>query len=157
MTVNQGLCFCCSGHPFRECCEPILANHALALTPVALMRSRYTAYVLEKENHLLATWAPATRPEKLSLQGNRLKWLELVIHSETVDQPDHNTGEVDFTARFLDHDLLCELRETSSFIREEGLWYYHDGKTDLAKTKVGRNGPCPCGSGRKFKRCCLNG
>ncbi|MBV8093832.1 MAG: SEC-C domain-containing protein [Acetobacteraceae bacterium] len=22
------------------------------------------------------------------------------------------------------------------------------------RTKIGRNDPCPCGSGRKFKRCC---
>ena len=27
-------------------------------------------------------------------------------------------------------------------------------KTQIADKKVGRNEPCPCGSGKKFKRCC---
>jgi uncharacterized protein YecA (UPF0149 family) len=27
-------------------------------------------------------------------------------------------------------------------------------KPYIAPPKVGRNEPCPCGSGRKFKKCC---
>jgi SWIM/SEC-C metal-binding protein len=27
-------------------------------------------------------------------------------------------------------------------------------KTKIAEKKVGRNEPCPCGSGKKYKKCC---
>jgi len=32
-----------------------------------------------------------------------------------------------------------------------------DEKTDLLYRQVGRNAPCPCGSGKKYKKCCLPG
>jgi len=155
MTVDPGVCFCCSQKPFSECCEPILKNHGLALTPLALMRSRYTAYVLSNEKHLLATWAQETRPENLTLQDTSPKWLELFIHGDGVDATDHDRGWVDFSARYIESDQLCTLRENSSFVRRDGLWYYMDGATQITRTKLARNAPCPCGSGRKFKRCCL--
>lgn len=121
------------------------------------MRSRYTAYVIGHEKHLLNSWAPETRPKLLDLENNRLKWLELIVHSDSIDQRDETKGEVDFSARYIEQDQVCELRENSRFIRNGGLWYYLDGKTEITKTKIGRNSPCPCGSGRKFKRCCLGG
>lgn len=122
------------------------------------MRSRYTAYVLGKEDYLLTTWDPSTRPDSLSLQENQVKWLKLTIHSAMRDIPaDCDMGEVDFSAEFLDQDQLCTLRETSRFMRHTGLWYYVDGSCRISREKVGRNGPCPCGSGKKFKRCCLAG
>lgn len=156
MTHNSVPCFCCSKRPFSECCEPILQDHAKALTPQSLMRSRYTAYVLEQEEYLLATWAPSTRPASLSLQENRVKWLSLTIHSHSDEQKSGDRGEVDFSAQFIDHDQLCTLREISTFIRNSGLWYYLDGSNEISRKKLGRNASCPCGSGKKFKRCCLN-
>ena len=141
--------------PFAECCEPILTDHRRALTPLALMRSRYTAYVLGHETHLLATWAAETRPERLNLEDSKTKWLELTIHSESVDPVDESKGNVDFSARFMEHDQVCELRENSIFMRQDGLWYYLGGTPKITRTKIGRNGPCPCGSGKKYKRCCL--
>ena len=32
---------------------------------------------------------------------------------------------------------------------------HHPTPTQRARRKVGRNESCPCGSGRKFKKCCL--
>jgi len=156
MTTHAGLCFCCSQLPFAECCEPILKDHSCALTPLALMRSRYTAYVLGHENHLLNSWAPDTRPANLGLENSKAKWLGLTIHSGSIDPTDDNKGRVDFSARFIEHDQVCELRENSIFIRQAGLWYYLGGTPRTTRTKIGRNGPCPCGSGKKYKRCCLS-
>jgi SEC-C motif-containing protein len=155
MTLNANPCFCCSDIPFSECCEPILQDHAKALTPEMLMRSRYTAYVLENESYLLATWAPSTRPAALSLEENRVKWLKLTILSSSEDRLVDNTGKVEFSANFLQEDQLCKLHETSNFRRDAGLWYYVDGDANISRKKIGRNGLCPCGSGKKFKRCCL--
>lgn len=155
MTHNSAPCFCCSQLPFSECCEPILLDHARALTPEMLMRSRYTAYVLGKEEYLLATWDPSTRPQTLSLEENPVKWLRLTIHSAGDGPADEDMGAVDFSAEGIDRDQLCILRETSRFRRHKGLWYYLDGSCRITHEKVGRNSPCPCGSGKKFKRCCL--
>ncbi len=155
MTLNATPCFCCSDIPFNECCEPILQDHAKAVTPEMLMRSRYTAYVLEKEAYLLATWDPSTRPAALSLLENRVKWLKLTILSSNGQTSLSDTGEVEFSAEFIQDDQLCTLHETSTFKRSTGLWYYVDGVADISRKKLGRNGYCPCGSGKKFKRCCL--
>ena len=49
--------------------------------------------------------------------------------------------------------LAGEVHENSRFVKEQGQWFYVDG--DLkSQAKVGRNDPCPCGSGKKYKRCC---
>jgi len=157
MTSPAVLCCCCSGHLFSECCQPVLQDLSLAGTPLALMRSRYTAYVLGNEKYLLDSWAPATRPQALSLEENRVKWLGLTIHSAETVLPADSVGRVDFSARFIEGDQVAVLRENSRFIREKGLWYYLDGSCDITKTKIGRNAACPCGSGKKFKRCCLAG
>jgi SEC-C motif-containing protein len=156
MTRNLSACFCCSQKPFHECCEPILQNHYLALTPEALMRSRYSAYVLEQEEYLLSTWDISTRPKALSLQDNRVKWLKLIIHSTDTSTAGEHMGKVDFSAHYINQDQFCILREVSRFTYHSGLWYYLDGKTEVNNKKLARNSLCPCGSGRKFKRCCLN-
>lgn len=155
MTPNIVPCFCCSDRPFNLCCEPVLQDHAKATQPEVLMRSRYTAYVLKNETYLLATWAPLTRPKALALEESKTKWLGLEVVSSSAVSPDSDTGEVDFRARFIERDMECTMQEKSRFIRHSGLWYYLDGDCEITREKIARNGDCPCGSGKKFKRCCL--
>lgn len=152
MTHNSAPCFCCSGSPFSDCCKPVLADHSKALTPLMLMRSRYTAYVLADEEHLLATWDVSTRPKELYLKDNPVRWLNLTVNSSTTEEA---TGQVDFSAKYIDADNLCILQEKSTFSCKSGLWYYVEGINEVAREKLGRNSSCPCGSGKKFKRCCL--
>ena len=38
--------------------------------------------------------------------------------------------------------------------RKELLKKYKTSKTIVKEHKVGRNDPCPCGSGKKYKKCC---
>lgn len=155
MTLNFSPCFCCSDRPFHLCCEPILQDHAKATVPEVLMRSRYTAYVLKNETYLLSTWAPSTRPRELSLKESTTKWLGLEIVASSGNVPESDTGQVEFKARFIEGDQHCTMHETSSFIRHSSLWYYLDGDCEITRQKIARNGTCPCGSGKKFKRCCL--
>lgn len=155
MTHNFNPCFCCSDRPFNLCCEPILQDHAKAGVPEVLMRSRYTAYVLKNETYLLATWAPSTRPKRLVLEESTTKWLGLEIIDFSEIEPDADTGEVEFRARFIEGDQQCTMHERSRFIRHSDRWYYLDGDCELTRQKIARNGECPCGSGKKFKRCCL--
>lgn len=116
------------------------------------MRSRYTAYAVADRAYLEQTWHPSTRPPDLQLDSEPAPhWQKLLILQTTGGQPGDSEGAVEFLALYLLGGRACQLRESSRFICAEGRWYYLDGTSG---TSVGRNAPCPCGSGIKFKRCC---
>ncbi len=150
---ESSLCPCGSGKPYIDCCALYHHSSQAASTPEQLMRSRYCAYVLRDEPYLLATWHPSTRPAALHLEEGRC-WLGLKVvgSGEEGDQ----AGWVEFVARSRLGGRAQRLEERSRFIREAGRWYYVDGviAAEPAAGGTGRNAPCPCGSGRKYKRCC---
>ena len=55
---------------------------------------------------------------------------------------------------------VVALRMQSIFEKENGEWKFLDARGISVGTyrreepKTGRNDPCPCGSGKKFKKCC---
>ena len=157
MMSNSPLCPCGSNLPYTSCCLPILDGHHRAETAEALMRSRYTAFVCQHEQHILASWHKNNRPEKLNFDDHPVVWLGLEIHEVRDGLENDMTGSVDFTSTYLENGQISRLRENSQFVREDGLWYYLSGQCNVKRQKVERNGPCPCGSGKKFKRCCLQG
>jgi len=124
------------------------------------MRSRYTAYVRGDMAYLERSWDPATRPPALGSSADGPQWLGLEILSTHGGGPDDSEGTVEFVARYRDHGVAGRMHEVSRFRRESGAWLYVDGRVggDAANApvapKAGRNGPCPCGSGKKFKKCC---
>lgn len=120
-------CPCASGALYAECCEP-LHRGAVAATAEALMRSRYSAYVLKLEPYLLATWHATTRPAALGLaaQVPSPRWLGLEVRR-------HERGDdravVEFVARYrVGGGRAQRLHETSRFVREDGRWFYVDGE-----------------------------
>ena len=128
------------------------------------MRSRYSAYALKKTDHILATHDPETRDDVDDAATRdwaaRTTWQSLEIVDTKDGGPDDDHGEVEFIARFADEkgrDLSHH--ERSTFVRREGRWYFVDGVTPKqapqkrSEPKVGRNEPCPCGSGKKYKKC----
>ena len=153
--TNDSLCPCGSGSDASSCCRPILNNHSLATTAEMLMRSRYTAFVLQHASHIQSSWHSKTRPKSLNFDDHPVVWLGLVIHECQDGQAGDDTGTVDFTCSYLEGGQLCKLRETSQFSKVDGLWYYLRGDCRVTKDKIARNSVCPCGSGQKFKRCCL--
>lgn len=154
-------CPCGSSSGFAACCGPILAGEP-APTAEALMRSRYTAFVRGDIGHIRATYAAEHRA-KVGADLPAVEWIGLKIHGTSLGGAGDDTGTVDFTARFRENGLPGIHREISNFRREDGNWVYVDGdvrtqpgtQPGAAKpAKVGRNDPCPCGSGKKFKKCC---
>lgn len=150
------LCYCCSKLEFAECCQGHLANLS-ASNPEQLMRSRFSAYVLENYKYILATYAPAQAKE-LSIKALRdsaanTRWLQLEIlkSSETSDE-----GSVEFVATYHVDNEFFEMHELSSFIKEDGRWFYTTGemKDRCGQIFPNRNESCPCGSGKKYKKCC---
>lgn len=147
-------CPCGSGALFRDCCKAVLADQGLAQTAEQLMRSRYTAYTLGNNDYLLKSWAPETRPDSIHPEEEHLHWIGLEVEECDKGLAGDKEGMVVFTARFISSDYLCSLHERSSFIRKDGRWYYLSGKATSGNEKLARNAPCPCGSGKKYKRCC---
>jgi len=148
-------CPCGTALPYEVCCARY--HHGTAApTAEALMRSRYSAYVLKLVDYLRDTWHDSTRPAKLGFETNEPIWCGLAILDTRGGSESEQTGEVEFIARWFTKDGKCgALHERSRFVHEEGRWYYVDGELmPTTSSKVGRNEPCPCGSGKKFKQCC---
>ena len=155
--TNTNLCPCNSGAAFADCCKPLLSGKHAAPTALALMRSRYTAYALRDTNYLVASWHPSSRPFAID-PATIPTWQRLqIIRTEKGTEPD-TEGVVEFIATALFQDGVGQFREVSRFVKEEGKWFYTDGDTidNASETtpKAGRNTPCPCGSGKKYKKCC---
>jgi SEC-C motif-containing protein len=123
------------------------------------MRSRYSAYVLGKTEFLLSTWHISTRPERLDLKdSSAVIWLGLEILKSQKGRIGDDSGMVEFIARYQTPVGTQQLHECSRFVKQAGKWYYLDGEFPANHSgKPGRNNPCPCGSGKKYKRCCGSG
>jgi SEC-C motif-containing protein len=156
-------CPCGSNLALDACCGPILAG-APATTAEALMRSRYSAYVVRNYAHLERSLSAEQRKDFSAPDAQKWaessEWLGLTVHGTQEGGAADTQGAVDFTARFKMDDEEREHREVALFNREEGRWVYAGQAGGPGKTvrrevpKVGRNDPCPCGSGKKFKKCC---
>jgi SEC-C motif-containing protein len=123
-------CPCGSGRAYETCCGRWHAGAQRLLAPdaEALMRSRYSAYVLGLADYLLETWHPSTRPAALDPDPPGLKWLGLDVKRH--ERVDDTHARVEFVARSRLAGRGHRLHETSRFVREDGRWYYVDG--DLA-------------------------
>lgn len=123
------LCPCASGQPYAACCARLHGGAEAAATAEALMRSRYSAYVLGLEPYLLATWHPSTRPAALHLADEAgTKWLGLAVKRHQALDETH--AIVEFVARYRIAGRGHRLHEISNFVREDGRWFYVDGKVD---------------------------
>ncbi|NJD39938.1 MAG: YchJ family protein [Geobacter sp.] len=155
-------CPCGSPKQYSDCCEPIITGTRPAATAEQLMRARYTAYTKTEMDFIFTSTDPGQR-EGYDHDGTRAwaensEWLGLEITGTTGGGADDSTGEVEFIARFKENNALREHRENALFTRKDGEWYFTDGRMvkpkPIISSKVGRNDPCPCGSGQKYKKCC---
>ena len=127
-TIKSEPCHCGNARPYWRCCQP-LHDGVAAADAEALMRSRYSAYVLRLEAYLLATWHSTTRPVALNLaaQNPAPRWLGLTVKRHRAIDADH--AVVEFVARSrLGGGAAQRLHEISRFVREDGRWYYVDGE-----------------------------
>ena len=109
---------------YALCCGRFLDGGSSAPEAQCLMRSRYTAFVRERADYLLATWHPTRRPSAIEFERGA-KWLGLQVRAHRSTGPD--TAEVEFVARHRVAGRAVRLHERSRFVREEGRWYYLDG------------------------------
>jgi len=121
---NPAACYCGSNKAYDNCCQPY-HNGLVAPTAEALMRSRYSAYVLRLEAYLLRTWHPDTRPGHLGLENDtQPKWLGLSVKRHESGEPD--SAIVEFIARYKVGGKAEKLHETSRFLKIDHEWFYVD-------------------------------
>lgn len=125
------------------------------------MRSRFTAYVMDNMAYIQQTWDSGTRPseDKLNFGGEAIVWNRLEIIDAKKGGVSDTKGIVEFKAYYSKDGEEHVLHETSRFIKTNSRWFYLDGVVKSAgkiiqQLNEGKNAPCPCGSGKKFKRCC---
>ena len=161
---SEDTCPCNSGKTYGECCEPIIKGAVKAETPEALMRARYSAYV-SGEVLFLRDSSTAEVQEEFNEKASRLwskaaEWHGLEILSTEGGGPGDDKGVVEFRALYTANGEFCNHHEVSRFVRLDGEWKFADGdlvgETPIVREepKIGRNDPCPCGSGKKYKKCC---
>ncbi len=168
----MSVCPCGLPQPYQVCCEPIHLNHAKATKPEQLMRARYAAHVLGLVDFVVDTYHPSCDAESQRegiAQSIDSHWIKLdVLKAESGSHADE--GFVTFSAYFEEDSTEYCMTEKSRFVRESGLWYYIDGtfpeqepekleidprlSEPVSSLKIGRNDPCLCGSGKKYKKCC---
>lgn len=158
------LCPCGSGRPYSECCEPIIRQSRPAENAEELLRARYTAHVKLEMDFV----KESTHPEQLGKYepttarswAEKSVWEKLEIVDRQGGGPDDDQGEIEFIAHFSQKGKSKTHHELAQFKKEAGKWFFYDGQGVVPRQfvrdqpKVGRNDPCPCGSGRKFKKCC---
>ncbi|NNG00762.1 MAG: YchJ family protein [Desulfobacteraceae bacterium] len=157
-------CPCGSGNPYSDCCEPLIEDPKKAQTAEILMRSRYTAFVKKEFDHIHET-THATKREEYSTDGGaswtkNFEWMGLEIVRAENGGPEDTTGTVEFIARYRKDGSRFQHHEVAEFSKEDDQWFFKDGQPPAAVQsirqgpKVGRNEPCPCNSGKKYKKCC---
>ncbi len=160
---NTEDCPCGSNKTYLACCEKFLQGKQIPPTPEALMRSRYTAFTFSNIDYISQTMTGVAlqnfNPDNAKVWAKQIKWLGLeVINASPIEN--NERGSVEFIVHYLLNDRKQNLHEISEFRRENDRWYYVDGAPGNSvnaveeSSKVGRNDPCPCGSEKKYKKCC---
>ena len=155
-------CPCGSGLVYTACCEPLIRGKQDAPTAEALMRARYTAYA-KGEIEFIESSHERDQQDQVSIEETR-KWSQestwhgLKILSKEKGGVTDETGKVEFVASYSQSGLRDSYHEIGEFKKVNGRWFYDKGTivpTTIVRDgpKLGRNDPCFCGSGKKYKLC----
>jgi SEC-C motif-containing protein len=161
-------CPCGSGRQYSDCCGAYISGRTKAPTAEALMRSRYSAYVEHEIDYILNTCVRRGKDD-IDYKSTRdwseqSQWLGLKIISAEKGGVNDTEGTVEFEALYMRDGLKDVHHEKAKFKRENNTvgaqWLYDEGHITpftvvRSAPKTGRNDPCPCGSGKKYKHCCL--
>lgn len=167
-TSTKETCPCGSELELQTCCLPYIQGKKKAVTAEELLRSRYTAFTRGEVDYILSTHHSKTRHEvkreEIEDWSKNSEWLGLKIVQKEAGEAKDETGTIVFCAGYRatnDKDgKVNEHWEQSLFEKEKGEWRFLDargvqvGPYRRAEPKIGRNDPCPCGSGKKHKKCC---
>ena len=165
-------CPCGTEFPYTDCCGPLIRGASPADTAEDLMRSRFTAFAKGLWDYIEETRYPDGQElsawYKTKFLHDGISWTKLNILDAKNGDVSDDEGEVSFIAHYIENGEEKTLQEVSSFIKQDGKWYYNEHESRIISSdstpsttpftrnqpKVGRNDPCPCGSKKKYKKCC---
>ncbi len=161
---KEDSCPCKSGKTYGECCAPVISAEIKAPTAEALMRARYSSYVTG-EVEFLRTSAVKEVQEEFNAEESKAwseaaEWHGLEIIATDKGGEEDDEGVVEFRALYTANGEFCNHHEVSKFVKEADGWKFVEGEivgeepVTREGPKIGRNDPCPCGSGKKYKKCC---
>ena len=162
-TDKMTQCLCGSDKSFGECCEPFLNSASNAPTAEALMRARYSAYATANIDFIERTIHSSNRAgfdrESARKWAEESQWHGLEILNAVDGKEEDAEGSVEFIATYSQKDETVKHHEIATFRKEAGTWTFLDGRISNQpfrrdQPKIGRNDPCLCGSGKKYKKCC---
>ena len=156
-------CPCGKGESIEVCCGPVLKGERQALTAEELMRARYTAYATHDVDFVISSHDPKTSGEvdraNTEAWAKNSEWLGLEVLSTEGGGENDTEGSVEFVASYKLQKMKIDHRERATFKKDGSKWYFVDGvelkgpPVKRTEPRVGRNDPCPCGSGKKYKKC----
>lgn len=119
------LCPCCSGKNYSDCCQLAHLEHSKVSSAETLMRSRYSAFALRNAEYLMITTHSSQQKyhskEDYLTWATQNEWLKLEIVKA-------HDNIVEFKAWYHNQEKILSLHhERSSFVMENGAWYYVDG------------------------------
>lgn len=157
-------CPCGSGRDYADCCQPFIQGDQNATTAEALMRSRYTAHVKGEIDYIYDTTHPSKQSgvnrKEVEDWSRKSQWQSFEIVQIEEGGAEDTQGTVEFVATYRLKEKPVRHHEIAEFKKSNDRWYFFDGKAPRPQTiirqspKVGRNDPCSCGSGKKYKKCC---
>ncbi|BDD01759.1 UPF0225 protein (plasmid) [Persicobacter psychrovividus] len=153
------ICPCGRPRLYEDCCGKYITGREKAPTALDLMRSRYTAHVKANVDYIVNTTLPEQQADidraAVTAWAVKTQWKGLEIVS-TLEKEEGNEGIVEFKAFFEANGQVKQHHERSIFEKREDQWYYVGGATNPSSKgdRIQRNGQCPCGSGKKYKKCC---
>ena len=158
------VCPCGSKLEYSDCCEPFIKGEKEVSTAEELIRSRYSAYVKKEIDYIADTVHPEHRQDDsrktIKEWAESTQWHKLEIIECSQGGSEDIEGTVEFVADYTEKGKKKKHHELALFKKQEDKWYFFDGQTPQIKQvvrsgpKIGRNDPCPCGSGKKYKKCC---
>ena len=172
---SASLCPCGTEKTYGACCEPFIKGTQNPATAEELMRSRYTAFAVGEIAYLKSSLAPEeqkTFDMKSTIEWSKKStWLGLDIMEVKKGGANDKDGTIEFTAKYSFDGKTLEHHEVAQFRKAGGLWHFVDGESHTheegqghhhaapretvvrEEPKIGRNDVCPCGSGKKYKKC----
>jgi len=156
-------CPCGKGESYESCCRRFIRGEAEPESAEELMRARYSAYALGEVDFIVRSHDPATSNQvdrkSTELWSKQSKWLGFELVSIEGGTAFDQDGTIEFVARYKIRGVTVEHRERARFRKHNGRWFFVDGEEIKGPPRVrndprvGRNDPCPCGSGKKYKKC----
>jgi SEC-C motif-containing protein len=159
--MSLNICPCNQEVDYATCCKPIHLRERLPQNALELMKARYSAFSKHQIDFLLDSHHSETKdvidPDEISEWAKNAHWdhLEIIRHEVLAEDKEL----VEFKAKYRENGINQIHHEISQFKKEGPEWFYYAGEIvphqEIKAQKLGRNDPCPCGSGKKFKKCCL--